>query len=179
MSLARRLMQIAVMVAPPERKQWAAAMAGEAHLARTDKLGWAIGSLTVAAGWRLRHEAIYVLVMMALFFGWSWLVIAGMALWQGPHVLFWMAATDVVPKIAIAFALCLYRPRRMLLTVVALPALTELRVFADFVQRSFPVWDSAAKDFAFDLAVMVCWPFAAGALLAWLWLKLRPRPALA
>lgn len=63
MTISDWIMKMAAVTAPKARSDWTAAMAAEFAALKTERLAWALGCLMTAAGWRLRTEAMYLLLV--------------------------------------------------------------------------------------------------------------------
>jgi hypothetical protein len=60
------LMGLAAWVSPKGHKDWARAMRGEYEALPRGQLGWALGCLTTAAGWRLKVDGVWLAVLFAI-----------------------------------------------------------------------------------------------------------------
>lgn len=180
-ALAALLLSAAQAVAPRERADWSRAMAGEFAAIEDGRpaLAWSAGCLAAALGWRLRAEAVYLLALAAILVGWRWVLFAGMWTWElPPSTMFWMDATGVVPKAAVAFALTLYRPNRALLTATAVVGLGEGAAMVGFLSGAIPHMGPSWTDvvgLTGGFVLFNTWPSFAGAAAAWAVAKWRTR----
>ncbi len=179
MSLARIsagwLIRLAAFVAPPTKADWVRGMKAELETVDHDgeALSWSSGCLLATLGWRLRDELIYVtaLVVVALF----WHPVTSALLMPETFDPTSILTSIVLGHLAIGlatFALCLYRPRRAVLTALMVPFcayyvhvlyLAGILAFppAWVAFRGLPWW------WAVSVMLHHMGPSAAGATLAW------------
>ncbi len=115
--LSRRLIKAATVLAPADRKPWAEAMAAELDVLGDGEgaLGWAWGAFCAALAWRLRAEALFMVLLISALPLTDW-VSAHMffylsdqmpdGAWVAPFVLF-----DAAILVGACFGLALLRPR--------------------------------------------------------------------
>ena len=178
MSLARALgsamMRAAQVLAPPQRADWVRGMRAEFDMLENDgaALSWAGGCMGTALGLRMRSEAGYVLVMTAVLVLWRPLVkpyawMLANALWSG-NIFMFERVIEGVCLALLSFALCLYRPGRMLLTVVLISLFewgTLLFVWM-FAHREALILPEFWTHLGWRISE-ARWPIIPGALAAW------------
>lgn len=130
--LARWFMDAAVGIAPRSRSEWARAMRGEFEAMDEEPAapGWAAQCLLTSIGWRLRVELPLCLALLATAVAWRFLVLA--LLVAAGHVgeKNWFplmgagGAGGAVLLGSLTFGLCLFRPRRLVFTTMAVVVLT-------------------------------------------------------
>jgi hypothetical protein len=99
-SLARWVMNLAAGTAPAARRDFAHGMREEFEALDfetpgADRLGWALGCLTTAAGWRLRADGLFLVALVAV----------GLTLDQIMFLPFFVLPGDLVHAIAYYYAL--------------------------------------------------------------------------
>jgi hypothetical protein len=126
-SIARWMMRLVVRYSPPAQHEWAVAMQREFEALDNSEFTWAIGCLTTAAGWKLRAEWLYLLLLGSaplLVYGATQLTFD--LLWYGlisrsaftAFLRGYGVMAAVLTPLPLAFVLGLYRPQRIGTTVV-------------------------------------------------------------
>ena len=127
--IARALMDMVSSLAPASRTEWTSAMNEEFAALQDgpDSLGWAIGCLGTAVGWRVRAEAGFGVTLVASSLA-AWLISVQVFFllvdWATPRGLSWMpmmSGAQVVLMGGVCFAVAFAWPRRALLTGLFVP----------------------------------------------------------
>jgi hypothetical protein len=193
MSPADWIIRAATDDPPHGREQWAHAMRAEYATLTSGKLNWAIGCWMAMLGWRLRADALYLAVMLAVVYFWSfgslteYLVdisfkIIPFSVHRNEFFHPYLAAMLVVSVVLSAF-----RPDRVLVTAVAMMAIHQVSTVLSLVdlQRAFPeqniTWPIHPYNAQYFVAVFaeigVCFVGAnIGSAITKLWRRDRPQP---
>jgi hypothetical protein len=190
--LAEWTVGLATALTPADRKSWVMAMRAELHTIESDgqALAWAGGGLTAAMGWALRAEAVFLAALIGICFGDAYLIPPAMALTKALGAGTWLQQADTANTLILgsaALTLSLCRPRRILATVLLMPAVIGRGGATGFLAIVLPqiVADPLAWRHNhppvpnWEMALLFIWSFwwpaLAGAALAWLTLQLRRR----
>lgn len=77
MSWSNRVARLATRIAPPSRRDWSSAVEAElAHLPASERLGFALGGLSAAIGWRVSDAPTLAVVTRTV-------LVLGAVLWAG------------------------------------------------------------------------------------------------
>lgn len=146
MKLADWIMRAATNNPPPGRERWAQAMRAEYTSLDNGKLNWALGCWTVMLGWRLRVEAPYLVIMLAVASAWAFGVfdrhLVSIMMSAVPRDVFF--SEFVHPYLAVmllvSIALSAFRPDRVVVTSVAMIALKQVDIIVLYfeLEREFP-----------------------------------------
>jgi hypothetical protein len=118
-------MRAAAALAPASRANWVQAMQAEFETLDGGgaALGWAIGCVATASGWRLHAEAFYLAALSVAIIGSDWVSriwLQAVAPFSSGEFLFWVHTISIVCLAGPCFALSLYRPDRVAVTLPAM-----------------------------------------------------------
>lgn len=196
MTFAHWLMKLALVTAPEDRNEWARAMAAEFASLDGDanRVAWAAGCVSTAFGWRLRDSAVYLLALVALPVLWNVILLTvifsastayafSQPIGQREMGNLWMAisgATTQSTMFVMSAALCAYRPRYAIVSVVVLwvatsgasfiamfwPSFAPLLANAPFsTENNHPAVPNVVMALSFFGADM--WPVVLGGFAGW------------
>lgn len=187
---ARLLMWLAGIVTPARKAEWRTAMESEfeALAGGAGSLGWAVGCVGAALGWRLRAEAVFLATLAVV-------VLAATVLYSAlfPFVveafrtsdMSWMDAVTVGQHMLLGgfcFALAMTWPRRAALIGLVLPLTVSSGSIPGFAlviltheAGAFPTLDAIGSALMF--LGMEMWSSLLGAALGWAIARYRIRRA--
>jgi len=126
-AISQWVMRAAVRQAPPARHEWALAMQREFDTLEDGHVAWAVGCLATVAGWRLRGEALYLLLLVSalllveavprLEFDLLWYRLIS----RSAFIAFerdYAALLGILTPLPVAFLLGRYWPRRPVVTIL-------------------------------------------------------------
>jgi len=148
-SLGRWVMRLAQRAAPAARYDFALAMREEFEVMDGDRLGWALGCLATAAGWRLRADGLFLATLVAVGLTLDLAMDVPLMLLPGDFVhavayVYWLAAPAVVcgmlaawrPGYAYVATLVVWLVRETLLVA------TSFSMFRALLDRGWHVMDA-------------------------------------
>jgi len=171
-AIGRMLIALTGAVAPTSRKAWAEAMRAEFEVTDGESLGWALGCLGAAAGWRLQADGAFLLFGAAAS--------AAGAQWLVPQLL-WLLSTTLpeaavarlfvltafVLQVCPAIILAVWRPdlRRAVAVVVTVAQSAQVILLLHRMSGAWfePGWQYFNGDVAISIVALLgaCWAGAA------------------
>lgn len=143
MTLADRIMQVAMAHPPPGREQWAQAMQAEYEQLNGDKLSWAFGCWTTMFGWRMRSEALYAVIMVAVTCLWILGIFDDPVINLTPRELAYggLIQPYLAAMLLVNIALSTFRPDRVVATALTMIAFSQIGCVWDYyqAQQAFPL----------------------------------------
>lgn len=143
MTLADWIMRTATSNPPFGREAWAQAMQTEYGELADRKLGWAIGCWTAMLGWRIRSEATYAAIMMAVTYLWTLGVFDEPVINLTPRELTYggLVQPYLAAMLLVNIALSAFRPHRALATAITMIAFSQIGCIWDYYQarEAFPL----------------------------------------
>lgn len=196
MTLADWIMRSATEAPPRGREHWAQAMRAEYASLDGGKLSWALGCWTTMLGWRLRADAIYLAVMLAVIYFWSFGSLTDYLVDVSFEIIPFSVHRNeffhpyLAAMLVVSIALSTFRPDRVLVTALVMMAVHQVSTVMSLVdlQRAFPeqnlTWPIHPYNAQYFVAVFaeigVCFVGAhVGIWISKLWRRDRRKPTAA
>jgi hypothetical protein len=145
MTFTDMLMVLAAWMSPKDRKDWAQAMRGEYSALTRGRVGWALGCLTTAAGWRLKVDGLWLValcVMSTIFVTELQTLMFRVHIWALDHWIVLPGARKIdpvlfrietsVPFVLWAATMGAWRPNRTWITATLLVIVSEIETYVRF-----------------------------------------------